>query len=870
VLPTPNTEALSQDKAPGTESVTAEKPGSTAEPSEFGGDPAVSITDDSDIGDMRPPPKVPGPDGNPDPTPEDRDSGDGATDQPAVESNVSGEPTALSGDEIAPEIYDSDIDDLLPPPKAPGPDVAPDPIPEDREPGDGATDQPAVESNVSGEPTALSGDEIAPEIYDSDIGDMLPPPKAPGPDVTPDPIPEDRDPGDGATDQQAVESNVSGEPTALSGDEIVPEVYDSDIEDMQAQPETKDTDGGAPGKQADPADSTPKPQTAQAEKHRVLEGEEATIPAPSDGDIDSTTPAGAIDADVATQPAADTTTQAAPAGEKTTPEPQPPVETQEPDPQTDLGARKVAPQPPPAAPPTETRVAKPGVYDSDVEDMLPQTDAEPTAEVPKKIPEASVPTQADPAPAEPAQAEPEPGATIAPEPDPVGRDVAPAKSVDSDPADKATGTDVAPTESRPLPAPPVEAGPDTEPPTEDAIWWQDRWIKPWREDWIVEQEEWGIDGLRYVGRWGLVRMKLGGNIAIDAGDTWQSAELDSLFPGVNGWNTIPRNIRLQLVGNFGPHIFYKAQLEVGSISPGFKDVYVVVQDVPLFSNVRFGKGNQPFSMENLTSSKFNSFMERSLLTALTPGLSFGLMAYDTAFKQRMTWAGGIFYRTATWGDLEFDSSTGSDLTARVTALPYAPSNGRLLHVGFGISNRLYGDTTRFSSAPESRLADVEYVDTGDFEADNASTFNVEGAWQDGPWMLQGEYTRNLVRTKDGERSYAASYFQLSYFVTGESRPYNRASGTFGNLVPKRLYHWGDEPGGALELAVRLSAIDLESGDYQGGSQHNITLGATWYPRHNVRMRFNYINGQVQAVGSSPSSRAKGRVNIVQAGVAFNF
>ena len=74
-------------------------------------------------------------------------------------------------------------------------------------------------------------------------------------------------------------------------------------------------------------------------------------------------------------------------------------------------------------------------------------------------------------------------------------------------------------------------------------------------------------------------------------------------------------------------------------------------------------------MENLTSFKFIPFMERSLMNALAPGRSFGALIYNNFFSQRMTLAAGMFYRSATWSDFDFDSSKGVDLAGRLTALP---------------------------------------------------------------------------------------------------------------------------------------------------------------------------------------------------------
>lgn len=386
---------------------------------------------------------------------------------------------------------------------------------------------------------------------------------------------------------------------------------------------------------------------------------------------------------------------------------------------------------------------------------------------------------------------------------------------------------------------------------------EDKWIKPWGEKWIQEQDEWGRDGLRYVGKYGLLHMKLGGRVALDAGVLAQQQSLDRAYPDFDGSEAIVRSAQLQIVGNFGPHIFFKLQYEAGAISAGFKDAYVVLQDVPLLSNVRIGSSKEPFSLESLTSLKFNTFMERSLAMALVPGRSFGVTTYSNALEQRFTWAAGVFYRSADWGDYEFDASGGTDVTLRFTGLPYFKADNNLLHIGFGAVHRFYGSDSEFSSVPESRLTDTAYVDTGSFDAEYANTYNFESAWQKGPLMLQGEYTRAGIGVDLDDRHYQGGYIQAAYFLTGEHRPYSKAAGAFGRVDPLQKFSWGSQSRGAWELAVRLSALDLNSGPYPGGKQHDASVALNWYPRKKMRIMFNYITGNVD-------SRAEGRFNILQA------
>jgi phosphate-selective porin OprO/OprP len=419
------------------------------------------------------------------------------------------------------------------------------------------------------------------------------------------------------------------------------------------------------------------------------------------------------------------------------------------------------------------------------------------------------------------------------------------------------------------PLSPASTGFDTKPqPPADTEWWMLRWgnewIDPWRESWIDQQDDWGFDrhNLSYVDKRGLVHLKLGGRIAADAGLLWQDAQLDRSYTDFTGSKSNIRSAQLQLHGSIGPHIFFKLQFDAGSVNAGLRDAYVVVQDVPVLANVRFGQGKQPFSLENNSSLKYSETMERSLAMALVPGRSFGVMAYDSAYNQRVTWAAGIFYRSADWGDYEFDRSAGSDLTGRITALPLIDED-QLLHIGVGLSKRIYADDTRFASSPESRLVNNTFVDTGEFTANDASTINIESAWQRGPLLIQGEYTHNRVATDSEDRDYQGGYLQAAWFVTGEHRPYNKASATFGELVPAQPLLRGTDARGAWELVARYSKLDLQSHDYAGGMQSNITLGVNWYPGWNVRWMLNYIRGDVDSL-------QRGRFTIWQTRILFYF
>lgn len=387
----------------------------------------------------------------------------------------------------------------------------------------------------------------------------------------------------------------------------------------------------------------------------------------------------------------------------------------------------------------------------------------------------------------------------------------------------------------------------------------------WGTGWVEEQEGWGFDGLRFKGKFGMVGLKLAGRVAVDAGLLNQDSSLDQVYPDFAGAYADLRSAQLTLAGYFGPHIFYKAQVEFTPSSRDLKDLYVVFQDLPYTVNLRVGVGKQPFSLDNLTSFKFMSIMERSLMSALVPGRAFGAMFYTSNFQRRMTWAAGIFYRTTTWADLQFDANEGLDVAARLTGLPYYWANDHLVHVGASMNRRINSKELTFSTPPETRLTDTRYIDTGDIKANYGAAVGIEAAWQHGRVALQGEYTTALVDIDGGDSPKLVSgYAMASYFLTNDSRPYNPSAGTFGMVRPNEPVTFSNGSGsGALELVFRWSFIDTDSAEIQGGKERNLTAGANWYLTPKMRVMGNYIHGKV-------NSKADGRFNVFQARFQYFF
>jgi phosphate-selective porin OprO/OprP len=126
---------------------------------------------------------------------------------------------------------------------------------------------------------------------------------------------------------------------------------------------------------------------------------------------------------------------------------------------------------------------------------------------------------------------------------------------------------------------------------------------------------------------------------------------------------------------------------------------------------------------------------------------------------------------------------------------------------------------------------------------------VEGAWVYGPLSVQAEYFNVWVpRSRIGTAYLNGAYVYVSYFLTGEHRPYDRKKGVFDRVRPFTNFFRvrasdGVQTGwGAWEVAYRYSCIDLVDlgAGVNGGIADDHTLGLNWYLNPYTRLMFNYV------------------------------
>lgn len=376
--------------------------------------------------------------------------------------------------------------------------------------------------------------------------------------------------------------------------------------------------------------------------------------------------------------------------------------------------------------------------------------------------------------------------------------------------------------------------------------------------------------------------QIGGQLQIDYLWVGQDAANRATVGDVNDAIDI-RRARFVARGETHEVVEYMIGFDFGLAGrPSFLDVWVGVKDLPFLGHVRAGHFFEPFSLERMTQNQRNTFMERSLADTFAPARNVGIEAYDALGEDdQMTYAVGWFAANSGQFGEQFTDRGGQAVTSRLTWLPYydEPSDGRyFLHLGAGYSYRTPPNgILNFAAFPEAKsgapaLNSIPpFASTGIIHADHQQLFGAEFAWVAGPLFIQSEYIGVPVSQVNGPGLFFdAAYVNVSYFLTGEHRTYNKLFGIIDRVFPfEDFFRVRDGDGcicqgwGAWEIAARYSFIDLTDANIQGGTLHDFTIGLNWYLNPYTRVKWEVIQANLNRapVGESQAYIAGMRFDI---------
>ena len=368
-----------------------------------------------------------------------------------------------------------------------------------------------------------------------------------------------------------------------------------------------------------------------------------------------------------------------------------------------------------------------------------------------------------------------------------------------------------------------------------------------------------------------------GRIHIDAAAFDQDAIDKARFDEQNGVEL--RRARLGLKGEGFNVIKYKIEWDfAGKDRARAKDVYFEITELPWLQNIQIGHFKEPFSLDELTSSNYITFMERNLASeVMAPKRHIGVMAHGYTSMQYATYAIGCFAEHNDDGGPVQNDNMGASATMRGTWLPWydEATEGRgLLHLGVAYSYRdAYDDEYEIAFRPECHLAHENTMLLTDVSERNL--LGTELALVYGPLSFQAEYYVNYInRYAHDDCKTQGAYGYVSYFLTGENRAYDRHRGVFTRVKPyENFFRVRDENGtvytgrGAWELKYRYSWLDaydhgLLGFDYAGDH----TIGVNWYLTPYTRFMLEYIHSGI----NQNQGAGVGDLNIVQMRAQIDF
>ena len=342
-----------------------------------------------------------------------------------------------------------------------------------------------------------------------------------------------------------------------------------------------------------------------------------------------------------------------------------------------------------------------------------------------------------------------------------------------------------------------------------------------------------------------------------------------------GFNTRARRIRLGVEGAIPGGFGYKFEADFANSTVGFGDVIITYAPKDKPYNFIVGNHETWNGLEQITSSRFTSFMERAafddaFINTRRVGLSGGLVNKE----------GNLRLNAGVFAAHSIDASVDNEGWIAAARAVYSPLMGaNQIHLGANVQFRKFqsnnnqnvtnsvgapstNQIARYRARPYSQTTDVRFVDTGSFAAKGDTIFGLEfaGVFKSLHLAAEGQYLTSRVGYDGGDvlggldqfvfnstsgclaapaplttpncvasyvvpsknPSFWGGYLEAGYYLTGETRGYkNGAWDRTKVLKPFSKGGWG-----AFQVNGRVDYLDLDSNALINASTNNFNTGAT--------------------------------------------
>jgi len=353
---------------------------------------------------------------------------------------------------------------------------------------------------------------------------------------------------------------------------------------------------------------------------------------------------------------------------------------------------------------------------------------------------------------------------------------------------------------------------------------------------------------------GLFEFNLRGRIYADAGwasDKDKTMDIDA---------TEFRTARLGVEGKAWKKLKYKLEADFAGNEVNLKDAYL--QYSSDMGKWTFGQFKTPNSLEEQTSSRHTTFMERASFTdafglARMMGIGYGNGGSNWTFKA------GVF-RGSNATDVDKE---GYAVAARATF--GGKFDGGVWMLGSSVRFQDVGDGSklRYRQRPHNHLSD-RFVATGRL-SEKDTMYGLEAAGQFGAFHVAGEWAS--LSAKDGgsrgrNATFSGGYVEAGWFITGESKTLKLEKGAWDRPKVKNPVHEGGL--GAWQIAAKYDVIDLTDNGVFGGEQDTWILGLNWYLNRHSRFMMNYSHSSIDEAFDVAANGDDGANSVNTLGMRF--
>jgi phosphate-selective porin OprO/OprP len=335
-----------------------------------------------------------------------------------------------------------------------------------------------------------------------------------------------------------------------------------------------------------------------------------------------------------------------------------------------------------------------------------------------------------------------------------------------------------------------------------------------------------------------------------------------------------RRVRPVLQGTLGKHFEFQIMPDFGGGTTVLQDAWLDFKPSPKL-RVRVGKYKSPVGLERLQSATALTFVERAFPTLIVPNRDVGVMLHGELAGGIVAYAAGVFDGAPDGGSVDSDLNDSKDLAGRVFLSPFKKTKSPLQGLGFGIAGttgKQSGPLPAYRSAGQISIVTILTGVTAD---GTRQRYSPQLSFYTGPFGLLAEYARSesWVKRPDATRvQVGASAWEAtaSVSLTGDTASY---AGT----RPKRSFDPAKGQWGALDLAARVHALELDRASFAEGVVDPVksarkvlawAVGLNWSLTRNVKQVVDFERATFTGGAADGGDRAPENIIFIRTQVSF--